>query len=214
MKNSEIDKLAKIVWDYHHLNQPLKKADCILVLGSHDTRVAEYAADLFIKGYAPSMIFSGNVGNLTEGLFDKPEAEVFANIAVKKGVPKDRIIIENKATNTGENILFTKKLITDRGLNLNSFLIVQKPYMERRVFATFKKLWPEKEFTVTSPPFSFEQYPDVEIPKDKVINIMVGDLQRIKLYPKKGYQIYQEIPAGVWSAYEKLVELGFIENLI
>ena len=43
---------------------------------------------------------------------------------------------------------------------------------------------------------------------------MVGDLQRIKIYPEKGFQVYQEIPADVWRAFERLVELGFDKQLI
>lgn len=43
---------------------------------------------------------------------------------------------------------------------------------------------------------------------------MVGDLQRIKEYPIKGFQIQQEIPSNVWDAYEKLVSLGYTSHLI
>jgi hypothetical protein len=39
--NNEVIDLAKIVWDYHHMNQKLEKSDIIMVLGSHDTRVAD-----------------------------------------------------------------------------------------------------------------------------------------------------------------------------
>jgi hypothetical protein len=42
---------------------------------------------------------------------------------------------------------------------------------------------------------------------------MVGDLQRIKLYPAKGFQIYQDIPADVWAAFEELVEAGYNQRL-
>lgn len=210
----EINESAKILWDYHHMGHQPDKADCIFVLGSHDMRVAEYAADLYLQGYAPYMVFSGGFGNFTAGVFVKPEAELFADIAVKKGVPADKILIENKSTNTGENVEFTKKLLAEKGLDFKTFILVQKPYMERRTFATFKKVWPEKDFMVTSPQISFEEYPNNEIPKEKVINIMVGDLQRIKLYPEKGFQIYQEIPAEVWGAYEKLVDLGYTKHLI
>ena len=42
---------------------------------------------------------------------------------------------------------------------------------------------------------------------------MVGDLQRIRLYPDKGFQIHQEIPDDVWKAYEELVEAGFDKYL-
>ncbi|OGH69244.1 MAG: hypothetical protein A2754_04200 [Candidatus Magasanikbacteria bacterium RIFCSPHIGHO2_01_FULL_47_8] len=214
MDSLEVDTLAKVIWDYHHLNHQLKKADCIFVLGSHDTRVADYATDLFLQGYAPYLIFSGGLGNLTTGVFKKSEAEIFADIAKSKGVPEDKILIENKSTNTGENVQFTKQLLKDKGLDFTSFILVQKPYMERRTYATFRKVWPEKEFIVTSPQVSFEDYPNDEIPKEKVINIMVGDLQRIKVYPEKGFQIPQEIPQEVWEAYEKLVDAGFTQHLI
>lgn len=214
MSQEEIDALAKTIWDYHHMNHQLKKADCIFVLGSLDTRVAEYAADLFLQGLAPYIIFSGGLGSLTTNIFKKPEAQIFADIAITKGVPEDKIIIENKSTNTGENVLFTKEILKQRGLDLHSFILVQKPYMERRTYATFKKIWPEKEFIVTSPQINFEDYPNNEISNKMVINIMVGDLQRIKVYPERGFQISQEIPKNVWEAYEKLVKCGFISHLI
>ena len=214
MPQSEIEKYAKIIWDYHNMNHELKKADCIFVLGSYDTRVAERAADLYLEGYAPYIIFSGGFGRFTNGKFERPEADIFADIAISRGVPEENIIRENKSTNTGENIQFTKKLLEEKGLNFNSFILVQKPYMERRTFATFKKNWPEKDFTVTSPKISFEEYHNDEITREKIVHCIVGDLQRIKEYPAKGFQIHQEIPDIVWNAYQKLVEAGFTEQLI
>ncbi len=214
MNQEEINVLAQTIWDYHHMNHQLKKADCIFVLGSHDTRVAEYAADLFLQGLAPYIIFSGGLGSLTVDIFKKPEAEIFADIALAKGIPKDKMIIENKSTNTGENVQFTREILKQRGLDFNSFILVQKPYMERRAYATFKKIWPEKEFIVTSPPINFVDYPNNEISKERVINIMVGDLQRIKVYSERGFQIFQEIPDNVWEAYKKLIKYGFTAHLI
>ncbi|MFA4818917.1 MAG: YdcF family protein [Patescibacteria group bacterium] len=214
MEKETIHQLARKVWDYHHLNQKLEKADCILVLGSRDIRVAERGAELFLDGYAPLIIFSGGLGSLTKNIWLEPEADKFAEVAVKMGVPKDKILIENKSTNTGENILFTKKMLSERNVNPKKFILVQNPYMERRAYATFRKLWPEKECVVTSPEISFEDYPNKEIIKDDVINIMVGDLQRIKIYPQKRFQIPQEIPSEVWKAYEKLVAAGYVKHLI
>lgn len=214
MDTQNVDALAQVVWDYHLLHQPLRKADCIFVLGSNDIRVAEYAVDLFFQGYAPVMIFSGGSGILTKGLFRKSEAETFADIARQRDVPEKKIIIEDQSTNTGENIELTKRLLKERGLEFSRFLVIQKPHMERRTFATFKKLWPEKECMVTSPPIPFDHYPTKELTKDRVISIMVGDLQRIKVYGDKGFQIPQEIPSHVWSAYEKLVGFGYTEHLI
>ena len=214
MLTPDVIDLAKIIWNYHHVNHTLVKSDCILTLGSHDTRVAEYAAQLYHQGWAPVLIFAGGLGRLTEGAWTEPEADLFAKIAVEKGVPKEAILIENRSTNTGENIQFVQQLLREKGLDPQTFIVVQKPYMERRSLATFAKNWPGKTFVVTSPPISFENYPTKEIPLEQVIHIMVGDLQRIKVYPKKGFQTAQEIPDDVWQAYERLVALGFDKQLI
>jgi uncharacterized SAM-binding protein YcdF (DUF218 family) len=214
MINEEIISLAKLLWDYHQMNHKLEKADCILALGSHDLRVPERAAELYLEGFAPLVIMSGGLGNFTQEIWTEKEADKFAAIAVEKGVPKNAILIENNSTNTGENILFTQKLLKQKNLDPQSFIVVQKPYMERRSYATFKKHWPDKKLMVTSPQISFDAYPNQEIPLERVINIMVGDLQRIRFYPEKGFQIYQEIPAEVWNAYERLIQLGFDKHFM
>lgn len=147
--------------------------------------------------------------------WNKSEAEVLADTAKSLGVPREAIILETKSTNTGENISFTRKILEEKGLNFNFFILVQKPYMERRTYATFKKIWPEKDFVVTSQELSYEQYTtNGKIPKEDIINIMVGDLQRIKEYSKLGFQVYQDIPENVWQAFEKLVSLGYTSHLI
>ena len=121
----------------------------------------------------------------------------------------DRILIENKSTNTGENVRFTRALLEARGLAPTSFIVVQKPYMERRSYATFRKVWPEPQVRVTSPQVSMDEYlrgySHGSLSADDVISIMVGDLQRIRLYAERGFQIPQEIPDDVWAAYEELV---------
>ncbi|CAN5328484.1 YdcF family protein [soil metagenome] len=213
----DIDKNAKIIWNYMLMHTPLQKADAIFVLCSHDTRVANRAAELFNNGYAPLVIVSGGAGKLTEDIFDKPEAQVFKDILVRNGVPEDKIIVEPDASNTGENVRFTYALLQQLGKTLPSFILVQKPYMERRTYATFKKQWPDvtTKITVTSPVMSYEDYMNSSsVDKDFVISVMVGDLQRIREYPKLGYQIEQEMPDGVWQAYETLVAAGYNKYLI
>jgi uncharacterized SAM-binding protein YcdF (DUF218 family) len=214
MISAEVLSLAQQLWDYHHMGHEPEKLDSIFVLGSHDLRVANRGAELYLQGWAPLLIFSGGLGNVTKGVWTEPEADKFAAIALEMGVPQEAILIENRSTNTGENITFTQALLQERGLDPASFLVVQKPYMERRSYATFKKHWPDKKLLVTSPQIPFLEYPNDEIPMERVINIMVGDLQRIRIYPEKGFQIYQEIPDTIWSAYERLVALGFDKHLV
>jgi len=210
--------LAETIWNYHLVNHQLAKADAILVLCSHDERVAERGAQLFLEDWAPLIIFSGGQGAITKALWDEPEAERFARIAMSMNVPEESILIEGKSTNTGENIKFTKRLLGERNLNPHKFIVVQKPYMERRAFATFLKFWPEKEVVVTSPQVSFRdyvaEYSNRSLSADDVVGIMVGDLQRMKLYPALGYQIAQEIPEEVWEAFEALVRAGYDKYLI
>jgi len=216
--DQQIYKLAETIWDYHRMQQQVAKADAILVLCSHDERVAERGAQLFLEGFAPLVIFSGGHGAITRQLWREPEAERFAHIAMSMNVPRESILIEPESTNTGENFRFTKRLLDQKGLNPHKFIVVQKPYMERRSYATFRKMWPEKEVIVTSPQVSFgsyvEEYANRSLSAADVVSIMVGDLQRIKIYPARGFQIEQEIHEAVCQAFEVLVRAGYDKYLI
>lgn len=134
-----IDYYGKILWNYHRLNEDVKKSDVILGFGSHDLHVAKRCAQLFLDGYGNMIIFTGGYGRITENLWNMAEAEKFAQIAIKMGVPKNKIIIEDKASNTGENISNTKEILKNINLSPSSFIVVDKPYRERRTFATLKK---------------------------------------------------------------------------
>lgn len=201
------------------MHQPLKKADMILVLGNRDLRIAEYAAQLYLDGWASLLVCSGS-GSIHN---DKPgreqfvgttEAEVFANVAIKMGVPKESIVIENESQNTGENIKFAIQKLKDQGIEPKRIIIVQKPYMERRAYAAGKIWLPKTDLIVASPQISFERYPNDSMSMDQVMDSLVGDIQRIKDYPRKGFQIEQEIPKDVWGAYEYLISLGYTKKLI
>jgi len=214
------NEAIQTIWDYMLLRHQLKKADAIVVLGSRDTRVAEYGAQLFLDGWAPVILFSGS-GNIhnhkpgRERFMGTTEAEVSADIARKIGVPEEAILIENKSQNTGQNYEFTINLLNKQGIEPKTVIAVHKPYMERRTYATGKMWWPDIELILTSPPISLEEYPNESNSRDEHwLHAMVGDLQRIKEYPAKGFQIKQEIPDEVWQAYEFLVNQGYNKRLI
>jgi len=209
-----IDRWTQIVWDYHHLNHALRKADCIVVLGSHDTRVAERAAEVFLAGWAPLVVFSGHLGALTSGLWTRSEAEIFADVAEARGVPRDRMLLETRATNTGENVVFSRELLAKKGLQPRTVIAVQKPYMERRTLATFQQRWPELEVVVTSPQVDFGAYPSADISKEDVIHIMLGDFQRLMVYARKGWSAPQDIPPPVMEAYEQLIAAGYTHRIL
>ncbi len=211
-------ELSRILWNYLHLGGKIEKCDCILGLGCYDLHIPEKCAQLYKEGYADLIIFTGGLGKSTSDVWNKSEAKIFRDIAINLGVPEEKILIENKSTNTGDNFRFTKKLIDDKKLDIHSFLVVQKPYMERRAYAAFKAILPDDKCVVTSPEISFEdyfkEYEDKNGNIKELLCIMVGDLQRMKIYPKKGWQIEQGIPDEVWQAYEELVSMGYDKYVV
>src|SRR5215217_4627056 len=136
--------LARTLWDYHQLHQEISPADAILVLCSHDTVVAERGAELFLEGFAPLLVFSGGSGAITGRLWTEPEAELFARIAIERGVPADRVLIENRSTNTGENVRFTRDLLAEHRMDLFFLMLLQKPKLKLFPYATFLRVWPGK----------------------------------------------------------------------
>ncbi|KAJ7929036.1 DUF218 domain-containing protein [Mycena leptocephala] len=224
--STDIDADAAIVYNYHRMGMPLRHCDAIFTLCSLDLRVAAHAAQLYLDGYADLLIFSGGSSAMTAGRFPgfASEAAAFAAVARDMGVPDSALLLEERSTNTGENVRFTHALLlASRGgasRMPRSFLLVQKPYMERRTWATFAKQWPDggegdggATFRVTSPPLEWNAYPDAKNPRDLVLNLMVGDLVRIRDYPIRGFQVAQEIPSEVWVASERLIAAGYDAHL-
>lgn len=196
-----------MVWHYMKLGHQIKKADAIIAFGSYDPSVGQRAAELFLEGYAPLLVFSGGQSDSTKE-WDKSEADTFLDIALKKGIDREHILIENKSSNSGENIAFTKKLLAEEDKTVTTAIIVHKPFMERRVYATLQKQWPELDIMVTSPDLDFSYYENL-LGYDRAVGDLVGDLERIKKYPELGFQIKQDIPDNVWNARCILRGLGY-----
>lgn len=212
--NAELKQAAQVVWDFHRLGHTLAPADLLFVLGSHDLRVAEHAADLFQRKLAPRVVLSGGFGVRKASPWEQSEAEMFAEVMRQRGVPESAMLLESRSTNTGENVRFTRELLAAHGIAVRSVIAVQKPYMERRTFATIRKQWPEVALRVSSPPLDFAAYCDSAIPLRDIVEFMVGDLQRIVEYPKLGFMIPQEVPSPVRAAFEQLVAAGYTRHLI
>eukprot|EP00054_Salpingoeca_dolichothecata_P018175 m.111286 g.111286 ORF g.111286 m.111286 type:complete len:181 (-) comp22771_c0_seq8:152-694(-) len=176
------------------LHHPLPEtaADCIVVLGSHDIRVAERGAQLFLKGLGKRRAW-------------KPYS---------RRIQRAR---SRSLCKAGENMTFTAKLLKERKIPCETVILVQKRYMERRCLATFLKQWPSpqpKVLAVTSPEGTLEEYPNKDISLEQVINIMVGDCERMKLYAERGFQVPMEVPTKVQESFDALKQLGFVHHLV
>ncbi|MBI4905811.1 MAG: YdcF family protein [Acidobacteria bacterium] len=209
--------LAERIWEFHQLRHQPHEADVIIALGTNDLRVAEHAASLYHQGMAPLIVCSGGVAHQNDLLataWTRPEAEVYAGILQERGVPPDAILLEPSATNTSENIRFSRELLLDHGIRPKSILIAVKPFMQRRAAATYAVEWPEVPMTVSSWQTTFAEYCAGDLTVEKIIHIMMGDLQRIWVYGRKGYSAPQRIPAAVREAYNELKVRGFNRHLL
>lgn len=205
---------AKILYDFHNQTKATNRTDFLLVMGSHDLRVANHAAHLFHQGKAPFFICSGGYGKITKAIWDTTEAETYAQICIHEGVPQDKIFIENKATNSGENFTFSKKLLESRNIDVSTGTIVCKNYLSRRALATAQIQWPGVDWFIEPPQLSFDEYIKNETDEERMIHLMVGDLQRLIIYPKLGFQRPVTIPEEVMNAYDNLVKQGYSQFLI
>lgn len=204
----------QILWDYLCLNTKPEKSECIIGLGSILTLIPKKCAELYKKDLGEYIIFSGNCGKGTKGVISITEAERFKNIAIEESIPKNQILIEPDATTTYENYKYIKKVLASNNLNPNSFLIVGKPYQERRALLIANLEFTDKKYEVASFNLSLNDYLDF-VKKDEfmkvedVINEMVGEISLIIKAPKYGLQSEEKLPTKVIDSYNKIVTSGY-----
>jgi uncharacterized SAM-binding protein YcdF (DUF218 family) len=194
---------ARIIWQYHQLGHRPIAADAIIALGTNDLRVAEFAADLYLAGFSKWVVCTGAIAHLGDMLatpWDRTEAEMYAEVAESCGVPRDRILLEKRALNTAENIRFSRELLEKQLGRPGNVILAVKPFMQRRTWATIAVEWPEMPATVASPAMTLEEYFTSELSAEKIIHIMMGELQRIWIYARRGWSALQRMPEEVLAA--------------
>lgn len=149
---------AQVLWDYHDMHHQLEPADIAIGLGSHDLGVATHAADLYHRGLIPRILFTGANAPTTIDRFPRGEATHYTEHAIALGVPAGDIIIEPRATNTGENITLAHQALAERGLTPDTVILISRPYQQRRAYATCRKLWPDVRPICTSQPLPLDEY--------------------------------------------------------
>lgn len=205
---------AQVLWDYHQMHHEARNTDIAIGLGSHDIGVAEHTADLYHQGRFPLIVFTGANAPTTLVVFPRGEAVHYAERAVELGVPDEAIVIEPRATNTGENFTLTRKLLDREGLRPTSATIISRPYQQRRAFATCQKLWPELEVVCSSRPQTLVDYIAAIGDERKVLSMLVGDTQRVWVYADKGFAVPQPMPDATRAAYRRLVAAGYTQRLL
>jgi len=205
---------AQLLWDYQQMHHEPRPCSVGIGLGSHDLGVADATVNLFRRGMMPLIVFTGATSRTTQERMPRGEAEHYRDRALELGVPADAILVEPHARNTGQNIALSRALLEARGVSVSSVLLISKPYEERRAYATARKLWSEVEFVNASTPMALPEYVDSIGDPRLVIDMLVGSLQRLLVYPAQGFTIPQDVSANVICAYRRLMARGFTSRLV
>ena len=208
---------ARVIYEFHRLRHAPIPGDVIIALGTNDLRVAEFAADVFLLGFGQYLLCTGGIahqGDLLATPWDRSEAEMYAEVALRRGVPGDRILLETQASNTAENLRFSRQLLQERGIHARNVVLAVKPFMQRRTWATMAVEWPEMPASLASQEITLDEYFTAELPPEKIIHILMGDLQRLWIYSRLGWSAPQQLPAEVLEAYLYLKAEGWTQHLI
>ncbi|WP_393058253.1 YdcF family protein [Streptomyces sp. LN549] len=205
---------AQLLWDHHLMHHDPRPCSVAIGLGSHDLGVADAAVSLYRRGMAPLIVFTGATSRTTLARMPRGEAVHYRERALELGVPDSAVLTEPRARNTGENIRFSRALLEEAGVEVSSVLLISKPYEERRAHATARKLWPGVEFVSASDPSTFEEYLASLQDDRMVIDMLVGALQRLMIYPAQGFLVGDPVPDEETAAYERLCRAGFTSRLL
>ncbi|MFI6262328.1 YdcF family protein [Micromonospora sp. NPDC051006] len=205
---------VETLWRYHDMRHELRPCDVGIGLGSHDLGVAVIATRLFDEGLFPRIVFTGANAPTTVERFPRGEAVHYREYAIEQGVPAEAILVEPRATNTAQNLEYSRQLLTEHRIPVKSVLIMSRPYQQRRAYATCRFMWPEVDVVCASNPLELDDYVSSIGDPRRVVDMLVGDTQRIEVYAERGFAIPQEMPDEVREAFGRLVAAGYTSRLI
>ena len=210
---------ARTLFDYERVDDSLERRDVAIGFGNHSEYVARRAAELYLEGLVDKVLFTGGFGRITRKIWNVPEAERFARVAERMGVREKDILLDTTSTNAGENISHSRRLLAEAGMGDARAIVVEIPFRGRRTRSALEAQWPELDFIMASPTLGFEEFLDVytnegSISVKEFVSVLVGDVQRIVEYGRRGWQTPQDVPADVTAAYEFLVARGFTSQLL
>ncbi|MFC8530916.1 YdcF family protein [Nocardia sp. NPDC057227] len=205
-------RAIETLWEFTRLRHADRVTDVGIGLGSHDPSVASHAAELYHRGLIPLIVFTGATTPITAPRFPRGEAVHYREIALDLGVPEEAILVESRATNTGQNLEFSRELLAGR--DIRSVTLVSKPQQARRSYATCRKVWPEVETVCSFTALPFDEYVESIGDLDLVLTSLVGETQRIWVYAERGLAVAQDVPAGVRDAFDTLLAAGYTGRLV
>jgi uncharacterized SAM-binding protein YcdF (DUF218 family) len=177
------------ITDFIFVEDIVSPCDIILVPGGSHPQLAEKAADLYKQQMAEYILFSGHKNPLIP---DFPsEAEYLKHVAMKRGIPSESIICEDKASNTFENAKHSLVMLEKIGLKAASIIIVCKAYHSRRSLLTYQCVFPKDTiFLVTTVTSKRGLSKDNWTTKQEHIDKVMGEVEKIGKYFKDKISTY------------------------
>ncbi|MRS15763.1 YdcF family protein [Enterobacteriaceae bacterium RIT691] len=215
-------------------------ADLVVLAGNAVMPTIDAACRLAAENR--TLLISGGIGHSTTFLYaavsrhprynilrttGRAEAAILADIAHQFwNIPHERIVVEDRSTNCGENARFTRTTLEERGIPCRNGIVVQDPTMQRRTMATFAQVW---QGEANAP--QWHSYPgylpvlqnghhgvnftdeahDVW-PVERYLSLILGELPRLQDDENgygphgKGFIPHVDIPQDVLAAWQVLRE--------
>ncbi len=128
-----IDKITNFIF----IPSTVKPVDIIIVLGNDYTKTMDLFANIYNEGYAKKILITGHSSRRDE----VPESERFFRRAIQLGIPEYDILLENRATNTKENFIYSKELLSEglKSGTISEVMIVCLAFHSRRALMTAQK---------------------------------------------------------------------------
>lgn len=185
MKNRIITDIS----NYIFVADEPEKVDAVFLPGGSHPEQPEYAAALYHKGYAKWLIPSGGISvkaDKWQGVRSKADiyngdyqsdCEFFTDVLIKNGVPINAIIGEYKAGHTRDNAFFSRKMVDEKGIEINSAFIVCKAFHARRCLMLYQMAFPEVRMKVC-PVHCYNITKDNWFETEQGVDRVLGELAR------------------------------------
>ncbi|QOR35179.1 YdcF family protein [Clostridium sp. 'deep sea'] len=137
------------ITEFIFMEDQIEKADVILVPGGSHKQLSQKAAELYNKGYAKYILFSG--GHNKHLPDNMSEFEFLKDEAVRSGVPEDAILKEDKASHTFENAKFSLEVLKKHNIIAQKAILVCKNLHARRAYLSYKMYFPKDVKFIVQP---------------------------------------------------------------
>ncbi len=186
MKNRIITDIS----DFIFVSDEPEKVDAVFLPGGSNPEQPEYAAELYHKGFAKWLIPSGGISvkldkwqgvrskaNVYSGDYQS-DHDFLVDVLLKNNVPENAIVTgENKSGHTRDNAFFSRKVVDEKGIKIQTAMIVCKAFHARRCLMLYQLAFPNVDFIVC-PIYCYNITADNWYKSEQGIDRVLGEIYR------------------------------------